>query len=97
MESSTEALDNTLVLFERGDARASPAPLARKLTEYRPSSSGWRTRRSAEGLVLARVGAVVRSTPAKGLPMSAACFARAGTFVRLGVKLQYGVRVRFAA
>jgi hypothetical protein len=83
----------TLVLFEPGESRTMPSPLPRKFVEYQPSMSRRRARNIEAIAVLRSVCPVLPSMPAKGLPISSACSFSAGTFVRLGVKLQYGMQL----
>src|SRR3984885_628426 len=90
MESSTAALLITLVLFDDGASSTRPSLLPRKFVEYQPSMRRRRARNIEASAVFSRVWPVLPSMPANGLPISLACSSSAGTFVRLGVKLQYG-------
>src|SRR5579872_3431530 len=91
MESRTAALLMTLVLLDEGDSSTMPSLLPRMLVEYQPSMCRRRARNIEARAVLSRVCPVFPSMPAKGLAISWACSSSAGTLVRLGVKLQYGI------
>src|SRR5580700_7452020 len=91
MESSTAALLMTLVLFDDGESRTMPSLLPRIFVEYQPSMSRRRARNIEASAVLIKVWPVFPSIPAKGFAFSCACSSRAGTLVKLGVKLQYGI------
>jgi len=78
-------------LFEPGASRTRPSLLPRKFVEYQPSMWSSRTRNIAASAVLRSVCPVLPSIPVNGAWCFVASSLRAGMFVRLGAKLQYGI------